>query len=198
MSKNMKRFLCLVLALVMILPVLAGCGGQEEVSSAPEVPVTVNVTAIAGPTGVGMVDLMQKQADGKAANAYTFNVVTAPDQAVAAISNGTADIAAVPLIEGSDVDIAKAEGGRIYVTVGKTEGFDLIMPKIAVLSMALDTGKAVMANRRRQRIIRQSGGAGKRLRAGQGRGDHGEDHQDRKHGGTGRPCVSWVAGSYPY
>lgn len=34
MSKNVKRFLCLVLALVMILPVLAGCGGNED--KAPE------------------------------------------------------------------------------------------------------------------------------------------------------------------
>lgn len=34
MSKNVKRFLCFVLALVMILPVLAGCGGNAD--KAPE------------------------------------------------------------------------------------------------------------------------------------------------------------------
>ena len=34
MSKNVKRFLCIVLALVMILPVLAGCSGNED--QAPE------------------------------------------------------------------------------------------------------------------------------------------------------------------
>lgn len=33
MPKNIKRFLCLVLALIMILPVLAGCGKQEDASA---------------------------------------------------------------------------------------------------------------------------------------------------------------------
>ena len=72
-----------------------------------------------------------------------------------------AEIAAVPLTD--VVDVTRAEGGRIFVTVGSTEGYDLISPRIAVISMARDEGRAVMQNRRRQRILRQSGGAGKRL-----------------------------------
>ena len=74
-----------------------------------------------------------------------------------------ADIATIPLDPESDVDVTAAEGGKIFVTVGSTEGYDLISPKIAVISMARDEGRAVMQNRRRQRILRQSGGAGKRL-----------------------------------
>ena len=62
-----------------------------------------------------------------------------------------------------DFDLSSAEGGRIFVTEGHFDGFDLIGPKIALLSMAEDTGRAVMANRRRQRILRKSGGGGKRL-----------------------------------
>ena len=63
----------------------------------------------------------------------------------------------------SDIDFASAEGGRVFVTESAFEGFDLIGPKIALLSMAEDTGRAVMANRRRQRILRKSGGGGQRL-----------------------------------
>ena len=74
-----------------------------------------------------------------------------------------ADIPAVPVYDKPDFDLTKAEGGRIFVTVGITEGYDLLMPKIAVLSMAEDEGKAIMANRRRNRILRKVGGAGKRL-----------------------------------
>jgi len=74
-----------------------------------------------------------------------------------------ADIAALPIYNRPEIDPAKEDGGRIFVTVGKCEGYDLMMPKIAVLSMSEDRGKAVMANRRRQRILRQAGGAGKRL-----------------------------------
>ncbi len=73
-----------------------------------------------------------------------------------------ADIAASRLPE-SDFDLSRAEGGRIFVTETRGEGFDLISPRIAVLSMADEGGRAVMANRRRQRILRRSGGAGKRL-----------------------------------
>ncbi len=51
----------------------------------------------------------------------------------------------------------------ISVIIGDLEGFDLIMPKIALLSMAKDEGRAVMAHRRRQRILRRSGGAGQRI-----------------------------------
>ncbi len=72
-----------------------------------------------------------------------------------------ADIGAAKLPDG--FDISKAEGGRIFVTEAKGEGFDLINPKIAVLSMADEGGRAVMAHRRRQRILRKSGGAGQRL-----------------------------------
>ena len=72
------------------------------------------------------------------------------------------DIFASSLPEG-DFDISKAEGGRVFVTEASFEGFELMSPKIAVLSMAEDSGKAVMAHRRRQRILRKAGGGGKRL-----------------------------------
>ncbi len=74
-----------------------------------------------------------------------------------------ADFAVTPIYDRPQIDPAQAEGGRIFITVGRCEGYDLIMPKIAVLSMAEDLGKMVMQNRRRQRILKQSGGAGKRL-----------------------------------
>ncbi len=73
------------------------------------------------------------------------------------------DIAAVPIYDKPDFDIGAAEGGRIFVTVGTGEGFDLIVPRVAVLSMARDEGRAVMQNRRRQRILKRVGGAGERL-----------------------------------
>ena len=75
----------------------------------------------------------------------------------------SADIAATPIYEKPDFDIASAPSGSVLVDVGGTQGFDLIIPKIAVLSLARDEGRRVMANRRRQRVLRKSGGAGKRI-----------------------------------
>ena len=53
--------------------------------------------------------------------------------------------------------------GSILVGVGECIGFDLVGPKLAVLSMAQDKGRAVMARRRQQRVLKRVGGAGKRL-----------------------------------
>ena len=69
-----------------------------------------------------------------------------------------ADIAATRLRDGN-FDLKGAEGGRIFVTEARHDGFDLISPKIALLSMAEEEGRAVMQHRRRQRILRKSGGA---------------------------------------
>ena len=67
---------------------------------------------------------------------------------------------AIPLYDG---EIKLTKGASVSITVGNHEGFDLIMPKVALLSMAEDTGRRVMQNRRRQRILRKSGGAGQKI-----------------------------------
>ncbi len=74
-----------------------------------------------------------------------------------------ADIFASQVTDEENFDISRAEGGSVFVGVGNAEGYELIVPKLAVLSMAVDEGRAVMANRRRQRILRRVGGAGARI-----------------------------------
>lgn len=85
----MKKYGAMVLAAMLAMVMLAGCGQPAEKAD-------INVTAIAGPTGVGMVDLMEKNEAGETANNYTFNLVSDPQEAVASLSKGEADIAAVP------------------------------------------------------------------------------------------------------
>lgn len=111
----MKRVLALALVLVLAVGVFAGCGKKDE-----KKPGDVRITAIAGPTGVGLVDLMQKSADKETANTYTFNVVSDPTQAVAAITSGDADIAAVPTNLAST--LYKKTGGKVQVLAVNTLG----------------------------------------------------------------------------
>ncbi len=73
------------------------------------------------------------------------------------------DIAAVPVYNISNLDVDSMRAGSIAVSVGISEGFDLMTPKIVLLSMAKDEGRRVMANRKRQRIMRKIGGASERL-----------------------------------
>ncbi len=75
-----------------------------------------------------------------------------------------ADISAVSVYDKPDFDFDKALCGQVLIDIGSVvEGFDLISPRIAVLSMAKDLGRRVVANRKRQRMLRRVGGAGQRL-----------------------------------
>ncbi len=73
------------------------------------------------------------------------------------------EIYALPIYDKDSFDIATAEGGMVYVDVGLYSGFELIVPKVAVLSMERLEGHAVMEKRRQRRILRRAGGAGERL-----------------------------------
>ncbi len=131
----MKKVSLILLALVMMVSMIAGCGGSYEA-------VDVKITAIAGPTGVGLVDLMQKQDEGKAANNYSFDVVTVPDQAVAAVVNGTADIAAVPTNLAST--LYKKTNGNVQVLALNTLGVLHILANGESVSKVFDLkGKTI-------------------------------------------------------
>lgn len=78
---KMKRFLSALMALCLVLS-LSACAVAED---------AVRVYALMGPTGIGMVQMMD-QNDGT----YAFTLSGAPDEVVAAVASGNADIAAVP------------------------------------------------------------------------------------------------------
>lgn len=91
----MKKIVSLLLALAMVFA-LAACGQKTEPAPAPAEPVDMNVYVLAGPTGIGAVNLRAKAEAGEAlANNYTVTMTGANDEVVAAVSNGDADIACV-------------------------------------------------------------------------------------------------------
>ena len=83
------------------------------------------------------------------------------DSLIASLS--AEEIYAEPVYENSDFDLGLAEGGRVFVGVGDAEGFDLITPKIAVLSMRTPEGHVIMKRRREKRLLKKIGGAGQKL-----------------------------------
>lgn len=74
-----KRVICLILVAVCAMMLFTGC--KEEPVVEPK------IFAISGPTGVGMVHLMED---------YDITLTSAPDEVVGKIANSEADIAAVP------------------------------------------------------------------------------------------------------
>ena len=77
----MKKLLAVMMTLCLVLS-LAACASAED---------AINVYALKGPTGIGLVKVMNDN-DG----AYNFTLAGAPDEVVAAVVSGNAQIAAVP------------------------------------------------------------------------------------------------------
>lgn len=82
-----KQFILFVSMVMIVLLALAGCTTPAE----DKLDTPIRVATLAGPTGMGMVQLMDDTS-----NQYDVSVFTAPDQLVPKIINGEVDIAAVP------------------------------------------------------------------------------------------------------
>jgi len=73
---------------------LTGCNADKKASATS---VTVHVTALKGPTAMGMVDFMDKSEKGEITdNDYQFEIVAAVDEVTPKLVQGKTDIAAVP------------------------------------------------------------------------------------------------------
>lgn len=123
----MKRYISFTLAFAMSLCcLLSGCAQeQENPSSAPDEQSTsavqsetiqstdalpiIRVGALQGPTGLGLVELMEKNEKKEATNLYEFTLAGAPDELSGKIINGELDIACLPTNVAS-VLYAKTEG----------------------------------------------------------------------------------------
>ena len=129
-------------AVVAMALTLFGCSSKAPDTDAK---TPVKVTAITGPTGVGLVELMDRQQAGSTANAYTFNLVGDPQQAVAAIKTGMADIAAVPTNLAST--LYKVTGGGVQVLAVNTLGVLYVLENgDSVQSVADLKGKTVYSS----------------------------------------------------
>lgn len=147
----MKKYLAILLALVMVLG-LAACAKESADASAAPVEETeevlegadVNLAVLAGPTGIGAVGLMEANDAKETVNNYTFTVASAPDEVVAGVANGSLDMAAVPTNLASTL-YAKTQGGVQLVALN-TYGVLYILEKgETVQSIADLKGKTVYA-----------------------------------------------------
>jgi len=107
----MKKLFAILLTLAMVLSMTACAKEEAQPTAAPTTAATretvavttaapaaapVNVMVLNGTTGFGMANLMDAAAKGEAAQDYNFTVETDASNIVAALANGSADIAALP------------------------------------------------------------------------------------------------------
>lgn len=74
-----------------------------------------------------------------------------------------AGIDAAVIAADAEPDIGSYPAGTVVLTVGACRGFDLITPRIALLSTENDSGRAVMSHKKKQSMLRRLGGGGERL-----------------------------------
>lgn len=154
----MKKAISSVAALLMALLMLAGCSSQggESSSAGSSGPwnrvlrpassaekTKVNVFAIKGPTGVGMVNLMKADEEGSVGNDYSFQIVSAPDEISGKLSSGEADIAACPTNMAATL-YGKTEGKLLKMLAVNTLGVLYIMENGDSIQSAADLrGKTI-------------------------------------------------------
>lgn len=102
-----KKILAALTAAMLTAVMMAGCGngkgqtqtesGSSSVQVESEEPAEVNVTALKGPTAMGMVRFMDLADQGMEEGAdYTFSIAASADEVTPALVQGKTDIAAVP------------------------------------------------------------------------------------------------------
>ena len=95
--KKATRFIAPLMAITLLATLLAGCVQQQAVDQPePETKTLVKVAALKGPTGIGMVKLMEDSKANITANDYEFELLGAPDDIVSKLTSGSVDVAAVP------------------------------------------------------------------------------------------------------
>ena len=93
--KSVKKGACAIIISALFIFAMAGCS-KPTTGKATEPDTTIRVATLKGPTGMGMVELMEADELGKAANDYTFLIMDSPDNLVGKIVSGDVDVAALP------------------------------------------------------------------------------------------------------
>ena len=121
-KKKIMRIAALVLSLVLICGLFAGCGKKE--------PVNVKVGSLKGPTSMGILFLMEKAEKEETDDTYDFRMATGADELLPLMVQGDLDIALVPAnvaavlyqrMEGGVVAIDVNTLGVLYIVTGSTE-----------------------------------------------------------------------------
>ena len=143
----MKKALSLILAVSLLLALLSSCG---TAASAPAVgPTTDNVTlrigGLAGPTSIGMVQLMQTNEAGTAGQKYNFQIAGSADELTPLLVKGDLDLAAVPANLASV--LYNNTSGKVQVVAVNTLGVLYLLEKggNTVTSIASLKGKTIYA-----------------------------------------------------
>lgn len=142
----MKKFVSLLLAVLMTAALFTGCAKQPQAPDQPrEEAVTIRVGGLKGPTSMGLVKLLDDAENQKTANAIDFRMAASANELNPLFLKGELDIMAVPANLGS-VLYNKTEG-QVKMLAVSTLGVLYIVEKggETVTDIASLNGKTIYA-----------------------------------------------------
>lgn len=133
-----KKIVVLALVMLMAFAMLAGCGGGD--SDVPEtVSEIVTVAALNGPTGMGMVQLMDMT------DKYAVETYPSPTDVTAKLIKGEVDVAALPSNMAS-VLYNKTEGQVVAVSPIALGVLHILGNNVDVTEVSQLAGKTIVAS----------------------------------------------------
>lgn len=124
----------MLLSLMMIL-LLAGCGGNEE-------PTVIRVGSLKGPTSMGLVELMNQDAAGTSQNDYEFTMEAAADTLLGLMVQNELDIALVPANVAS-VLYQKTEGNICVIDINTLGVLYMVSADTTITDIASLEGRTI-------------------------------------------------------
>lgn len=99
MKKGFKKIFALLVSMLLLTTFVA-CSKEtvtpEDTTAEVVEKASMNVAALNGPTGMGMVKLIEDSEAGTTALDYEFTLMSSPDELAGKIISGEIDVAAVP------------------------------------------------------------------------------------------------------
>ena len=140
----MKKIIAIMLVMVITLMCVSCQNTTAEVSSTEE-KATINITVLKGPTGLGALQLMDKDDNATSLNDYNFTLASAADEVSAKIINKEADIVAAPT--NLAAVLYKKTEGQVVMLAANTLGNLYIVTKNADISSIADLkGKTIYSS----------------------------------------------------
>ena len=133
-AKSFRRFAALVLGLVLICGLFAGCGKKEAVN--------VRVGSLKGPTSMGILFLMDKAEKGETDDTYDFRMAVGADELLPLMVQGDLDIALVPANVAA-VLYQRTEGGVVAIDVNTLGVLYVVTGSADINSVADLAGKTI-------------------------------------------------------
>ena len=140
----MKKIIAVVLVFVISL-MCFGCEKTPVNDDKNDIKSTINITVLKGPTGLGALQLMEKDSNSEALNEYNFALASAADEVSAKIINKEADIVAAPT--NLAAALYKKTDGQVVMLAANTLGNLYIVTKNAEVSSIADLkGKTIYSS----------------------------------------------------